>query len=227
MAQRIPEINGAAIVLVGSFNPAIFQPEWFVRQNLLSETEAGAAKINAVVPQICDFETGRFQIQVTTDRFAAVSKADANPAPLRDLVLGTFFILEHTPVTAVGLNRQMHFAIGSEEDWHRLGDTLAPKDGWYKILPGRPGMRSLTIQTQMHEGRPEDPKLTIKVEPSLQVKFGVYFETNEHYAAPKGDMKFVLDTLRGRWEESYNYAAKIADHILDWGSRQGTDGGRG
>lgn len=218
MPERIPEINGAAIVLAGSFNPVIFQPEWFVRQNLLPETEGGAAQINALVPQICDFVTGRFQIQVTTNRFVAVSKPESNPATLRDLVLGTFYILEHTPVIALGLNRQMHFSPGSEEAWHRFGDTLAPKDAWYKILPGRPGMRSLSIQTDMRPGEADSPKLTVKVEPSVQVKFGVYFDTNENYPAPKTKpMESLMEILRGRWEDSYNYAAKIADTILSWG----------
>lgn len=179
MVQVIPQVNGASIVLAGSFNPTIFQPQWFARQNLLPQAEADAAKILVLVPQICDFETERFRVQVTTERFAAFSKPDANPVPLRDLVLGTFFILEHTPVTAIGLNRHMHFELGTVEQWHALGDRLVPKEPWRDILKtGRPGMRTLVIEGMMDGSEdPAGPKLTVKVEPSVQVKYGAFFET--------------------------------------------------
>lgn len=209
-------------MLVGSFNPTIFQPQWFARQNLLSQAEADAAKILVLVPQICDFETERFRVQVTTERFAAFSKPDTNPVPLRDLVLGTFFILEHTPVTAIGLNRHMHFQLETVEQWHALGDKLAPKEPWRSILKtGRPGMRVLVIEGMMDGSDGSDdplgPKLTVKVEPSVQVKHGAFFEINEHYPAAKNDaMKSIMETLKTRWEDAYNYAAEISDYILRW-----------
>jgi hypothetical protein len=136
MAQQIPEISGSIIVLVGSFNPKIFQPEWFARHELLPQGEADAAEIKLIVPQVCHFETERFIVQVTEQQFLAATKPNANSAPLRDLVQGAFFILEHTPVSAMGLNSAMHFATGGEEHWHRIGDKLAPKDMWNEVLEG-------------------------------------------------------------------------------------------
>jgi hypothetical protein len=38
------------VVLVGSFNPAIFQPEWFVRQKLISADTAW--KVGVVSPDV-------------------------------------------------------------------------------------------------------------------------------------------------------------------------------
>jgi len=78
MPDYIPEISGGSIVLLGTFNPTIFQPEWLVRQH---------------------FETEKYVLQVTNEKFVAASKPNASSAPLRDLVHGAFFILEHTPVT--------------------------------------------------------------------------------------------------------------------------------
>ena len=109
MARHVLEVNSASVVLAGSFNPTIFQPQWFVRQNLLPAEECEKAEIKIIAPQVCEFHTERFVIQVTTERFAVLSKPDANPAPIRDLVAGTFFTLEHTPLKALGLNRDMHF----------------------------------------------------------------------------------------------------------------------
>src|SRR5260370_4719802 len=164
MADLIPEISGATVVLVGSFNPKIFQPEWFARQQLLPQAEADASDIKLIVQQVCHFETERFIMQVTEERFLAATKPNANPAPLRDLVQGAFYILEHTPVTAMGLNYQMHFAMESEKVWHQIGDKLAPKEGWKEGLEGRPGLLSMTILTNKEE--PKSTQFRINIEPS-------------------------------------------------------------
>ncbi len=216
MSERIPEINGASIALTGSFNPKIFQPEWFARQGLLPAEEAEGAQVRAIVPQICQFETERFYVQVTDQQFLAGSKPSTDPAPLPDLVRGTFFILEHTPVTALGLNRQMHFALGSEEEWHRVGDRLAPKDGWNEILGGRPGMLSLIIQTVM----PEGAVFTFRIEPSTQVKNGIYFDANAHFSGlEKDSLNALMEIAHEQWEGTQAYASKVANHILDWASK--------
>jgi hypothetical protein len=210
-----PEATGSSIVLLGSFNPAIFQPQWFVRQGLISESDAENAEIKIISPQISHFETERFVVQVVLERFIVASKPNADAAPLRDLVAGTFFILEHTPVIAMGLNRQMHLAMESEANWHRLGDRLAPKDGWKGILKGQPGMLSLSITTPMEQ--PSGAVLNIKVEPSQRIKFGAYFETNEHYPASKEEpLKDLMKILGDRWEKIPTYASTIVEHILNW-----------
>jgi hypothetical protein len=215
MADRTPEISGASIVLVGSFNPKIFQPEWFARQGLLRNAEAEAADIKIVAPQICHFETESFIVQVTQERFLAASKPNVNSAPLRDLVQGTFFILEHTPVTAMGLNYQMHFAMGSEETWHLIGDRLAPKEGWQDVLEGRPGLLSMTIRTNW--SNPPGTLYHVRVEPSMQVKHGVFFEANEHYPGRESEqLKGLMEILAKRWEEGQVYASRVTDHILAW-----------
>lgn len=213
MPTHNPEISGGSIVLLGSFNPKIFQPEWFGRQNLIPQEEVEQAEIKFINPQYCQFETERFALQVTSERFLAASKGNTDAILLRDLVLGTFFVLEHTPSTAIGLNRHMHFQMASEEAWHRVGDKLAPKDGWSGVIEdGRPGMQSLDILTPKSE--PPGAMMLVRVQPSLKIKPGVYFETNEHY--PAGSLNELLVILRERWEEAQNYARRIAEHILDW-----------
>jgi hypothetical protein len=215
MPERVSEISGASIVLLGSFNPKIFQPQWFARQQLIPQKQADEAEVKIIVPQISNFETEQITMLVTEDRFVVISKPNANPIPLRDLVQGTFFILEHTPVTAMGLNRHMHFPMQSAEAWNQVGDKLAPKDGWIGVLEGRPGMLSLSITAPRKE--PECAQHNVKVEPSGQVSLGVYFETNEHYKAPETDpLRSLMKILNERWEEAQSYALRVAVHILEW-----------
>jgi hypothetical protein len=228
MSQRRPDLAGSQIVLLGSFNPSIFHPSWFARQSLMTDAEtdvsgaSGGAKIQVIHPQVCSFETESFVLSVTTDRFSVGTKPSMPWVPLRDLVLGTFSLLEHTPVTAMGLNRQMHYRMSSEEAWHRLGDRLAPKDGWNGILGGRPGLLTLEILAS----RPDAPDVRVrtKLQPSTKITpHGVYLETNEHYPAPESEpLRALLGLLQERWEESQNYAERIANHIFDWASRDTT-----
>ena len=220
MARHVLEVNSASIVLTGSFNPAIFQPEWFVRQNLMPAQEGEKAEIKVIAPQVCEFHTERFIIQVTGERFAAFSKPAANPAPLRDLVAGTFFILEHTPLKALGLNRDMHFALpsSSEDLWNRVGDTVAPKEIWRKVLHGHIGLRTLLLQAEIPDypdKTQQQQRLNVRLEPSGSVKFGIFIQTNEHHEAPKESPSgYLIDRIRKRWEGAYSYAAEIADYIL-------------
>jgi hypothetical protein len=219
MPVRHPEISSSIVVLLGNFNPKIFQPEWFARQQLISNAEAEAADVKIILPQISHFETDRFGIQVTTDRFSAYTPPSASAAPLRDLVQGTFYVLEHTPVTAMGLNRQMHFPMGSVAQWHSLGDKLAPKDGWSGVLPGRTGLLSMWVQSE-NDTLP-GALFRAKVEPSTTIQNGVFFEINEHYPAPPTDsLKTLIKILNERWEESQAYAEQIANHILSWATTE-------
>ncbi len=214
-----PELSSSSIVLAGAFNPRIFTPAWFSRQNLLSANEADQADTKIVHPEISHFETESFVVHVTTERFTAVTRPSAHWVVLKDLVLGTFYVLEHTPIKAIGLNRMMHFRLGSEEQWHRFGDRVTPKEGWAGILGGRPGMASAEILAEKRDA--PGVKLSVKVQPSVQVRpFGVYFETNEHYETPNEDgLSLALTKLREGWEESQQYANEIADHILNWTER--------
>ena len=206
-------------MLLGAFNPAIFQPEWFARQNLLRDTEAKAADIKMIAPQLCHFETENFIVQVTQERFVTVSKPNVNSALVRDLVHGAFLILEHTPATKMGLNYQMHFAMGSEEAWHLIGDRLAPKEGWRGVLEDRPGLATMTIRAPLVE--PPDALYHVRVEPSTQVKHGVFFETNEEYPGPEGEkLKGLMEILARRWEEARIYASRVTNHILTWAEKR-------
>ncbi|MEO0250328.1 MAG: hypothetical protein ABIN58_12555 [candidate division WOR-3 bacterium] len=180
-AER-PEIKGFSIVLLGDFNPKIFQPAWFSAQGLIREKEYETADIRVVHNEIVDFGLGWCHIQVTRDRF--VAQGDQEPyEALRDLVLGAFKLLSHTPVTKMGINTEAHFRVESEKAWHAFGHLLTPKEIWNEIMSS-PGMRSITLEEgQRRDGRKGYIRVT--VEPSVRVIPGVFFRVNDHYEASK------------------------------------------
>lgn len=216
MSPLKPEIESVGIVLVGSFNPTIFQPAWFAAENLIREEEEQAAKIELIHRQVAIFSLDWLHLQVTDEQFIATTSQSSFYEPLRDLVLGTFRLLRHTPIRMMGLNRDCHFRMPSEEAWHAFGHRLTPKEPWAGILK-EPGMRSLTMEGL----RPDNLKgyIRVRVEPSVRVHLGVFININDHYevedaAIVRGCDK-IIDILDREWQNSLARSAEIVSLLLE------------
>lgn len=173
-----PAVEGVAIVLLGDFNPAIFQPAWFAAQGLLRNEEGIGASIELIRPEIVRFNLEWLQIEVVRDRFAAITVQGFSIETLRDLVVGTFRVLGHTPIRSMGINREVHVKSVSDEDWHTVGDRLAPKEIWRGLLD-KPGMRNLVMEGVRDDGY--SGYIRVYAEPSQRVRPGVFFRVNDHF----------------------------------------------
>ncbi len=208
------EMEGASIVLLGAINPAIFHPSWFHEQGLIAKPDLDSAEVELVTRQLSVMTIGGMRVIVQPEKFQVETSAVNMLGPLRDLVLGAFKVLEHSPVTAMGLNYNAHYKIASKDDWHSIGHRLAPKDIWEHLLD-EPGTRSVIIQGK----RPGSSAkyLQVQVEPSQKVKTAVYVGTNEHYA--NANLQELLETLASQWEASQQFArelsVKLLEHCLD------------
>ena len=114
------EIEGMSAVLVGSFNPAIFHPQWLARHGLVSEAEAEAANIEIVRPELSVFTVGLLRMVVEQVRLRVETTTAEASGPVRDLIIGAMHLLEQTPVSQMGINRAMHFKMPTEETWHAV-----------------------------------------------------------------------------------------------------------
>lgn len=222
------EILSSSIVVVGNFNPAIVSPDWLERNHLIGVGDADTAREGSqnrsmiVSNQVTSFETDWFALQVLNNRFALTSKSPLSPA-FKDLAVGIFQLVPHTPVSAVGLNFMGHFKLVGEDDYHRVGDALAPKDIWKRLYSNESaGLADLTIRIQRWtRGEPlktKDEK-RIAVQPSNKIQFGVYLSYNDHH-----DVSTVEDNLRpaeriaividNQWEPSWRDAERVFDGVL-------------
>jgi hypothetical protein len=210
------EIQGLSIVLRGHFNPAIFHPSWFAAQNLIRNQEAEAADIELVHPNAAIFKAEWLQVRVLQDRLQVITTQEPYYEALRDLVIGVFDLLGHTPLRVMGINRDFHYRLESEKVWDAVGNRLAPKQNWENIL-GKPGMLSLTMEGKRPDN--QDGYIRVTVEPSPQVAFGVYVRVNDHYQLSSdsetlpGTSKAV-DILTGQWSESMQRGLEIAQKIV-------------
>lgn len=212
-----PSIQGHSIVLVGDFNPKIFQPLWFGSEELLRKREADGANIEIVHPEVVIFTLDWLRLEVTRERFSASTTLEAYDEVVRDLVLGTFKLLRHTPLRKLGINREMHFMIASEDQWHKVGHTLAPKTTWEGLLEN-PGMRAVV----MEEAKRRDGLkgyIRVYVEPSTKIYPGVFLRVNDHFEAE--DPKNVVgadqmtELLENHWSNSYSRSKHIIYTLLE------------
>ena len=134
MSGLTSDLEEISLVLLGSFNPAIFQPAWFARMELMRDEETGEASIEIIRPEIVSFRAGDLSVVVLQNKFQIETTAPEVGTVIRDLVLGSFKILEHTPMSAMGINRNMHFRIKTEAEWHKIGHRLVPEERFDGLL---------------------------------------------------------------------------------------------
>jgi hypothetical protein len=198
--SNVAQIRALTTVLIGDFNPTIFQPAWFAAEGLLTEEEVKTASVNIVHPDVTSFELQWVRFTIERERFVAMSLAQ----PYFDRLVGTvctaFDLLRHTPIRLFGINNEAHYRASSIEKWHALGHKLAPKEFWQPYFK-TPGMQNVTIR---QNPRPDGlgGHVQIAIEPSERVKPGIFISVNdqfqEHDGKPLGAVRTV-ELLREKW----------------------------
>jgi len=122
--EKIRTISRSSVVIIGNFNPAIFHPEWFDRNQVLPPQEvrdiaqAKPIKIDALKNSkvkfigsnvfVSAFETRlslpSYNILINPERFEASTSNGEKRTELCKFVASTFKVLEHIPVTSIGIN---------------------------------------------------------------------------------------------------------------------------
>ena len=214
MALKMEE-DHPSIVIVGGFDPRLLQPHWYRSQMLLGEVEAEQAEIKVVLREVTEWSTDWLFFQATQDRLFAQAKVESAADLLRDFVLGTLQLLDQTVTTAMGLNRSMHFDVGGEESWHRIGHALAPKHLWAPHLKNKPGMRALQIEESVRaDGLPG--KVLVSVQPSQKYAHGVLFDVNNEISNARNEpgTSFFVQTIREHWTRLLGEARAMAEGVL-------------
>lgn len=216
--MRTVELQDRSIMLLGKFNPSIFQPSWFALQHLIGEREAEKAKIVLIHNDVVSFELDWLTVLVTRTNCTFVSTQEPYFEALRDIAAGTFEILKHTPLTHVGLNQRVHCKFDTVEKWHELGHKLAPKELWSDIL-SEPGMRSLTMLQNKRSDKYKG-SISVIVEPSLRINPGVFVAVNDHYDGNTDekiqDSSEIVSIIVDNWHSSNENAKKIIDRIINF-----------
>lgn len=221
----VPEISSMQIVLLGKFNPAIFTPAWFAHNKLLREGLDESAQVQVIHPQIAAFTADWLSLQVTNDQFRAETQ-QAPYARLCELVVRTFSeCLHHTPLTAFGINRNVHFLVSDPEARTRMEKILVPPEPWSPLQEvlgldsGHGGMAAVQVSHRRPKGRREGGQINVTVQPSVLVgegRTGVFVGVNDHFVAdqPEGSAQHLMSVLGAEFNSSRNRSDEIIDHIM-------------
>jgi len=170
--------DGVSIVVGGIFNPAIFSPDWLLREDLIDGSTYTSMTETVLTPDFTSLRVGDIAIQVTREAFqVATSNADEFERA-RDLAVGILRLLSHTPIAVLGINRHFHIKADSDVIWHAIGDAIVPKAAWASVL-NLPGMRSAVLwgaRPDNHAGR-----VQVQIEPSVAIPNGIFVSQNDHY----------------------------------------------
>ncbi len=216
-----------SFVAVGSLNPLIFHPEWFLRHGFITKEETEQAEIEIVHADVCRFKTSWFLLEVVQTRLVLRITNESRADDLRDMICNIFNVLGETPVAAIGLNREMRYSCVNEEVWHLVGNTLAPKDTWLRALPGREekevGMRSVEIELQRSDelkghirvnvfpsNYPPNQEVTFKINDHIQINDPVSFDKS---IQDNPDVK-VSEIVAGQWDIFLKTATDLVDALL-------------
>lgn len=205
-----------SVVLVGKLNPSIFQPTWFAGQQLIGEQDGQEAEINIIHPDIVNFRLNWCNIEITRERFIVTTTQEQAFELIRDLAIGTFRLLAHTPINMLGINTEMHFHMKNADAWHDIGHKLAPKDLFWDDTLKNPGTLAVVIQSE----RPDDynGKIQVDVKPSNKVQYGVSFRVNDHYQTESKEIaigsNYITDILESDWENAEKRANTIINNVI-------------
>ena len=226
-----PEISEVDVVLLGTFNPAIFTPAWFVLHGLLPEGAADSAEVEIVHPLATEFTFDWLHLQATAERFSAET-SQAPHVRVCDLVVRMFMeYLPHTSLKAFGINRRVHFPVRSLADRDRIGRTLAPVEPWGRwgadLGPDgdHGGMTSLTMSQLDPPGRATDGRINVTVGPSNRIgvpRLGVYVGVNDHYPIDETSPTtgHSIWGLKENFDASLKRSDELIDHVMSLAKEQ-------
>jgi len=218
-------LDGVSVVVKGLFNAAIFSPAWLLAEGLIGKSEYGEADVELITREVASFTVGWLRCQVTPDALQLTTTEPEEFERVRDAAVGILNTLSHTPVAALGINREVHLPARDGAHYLAIGDALAPKEFWEPLVD-LPATRTLTIWGQRPDKR--GGRVQIQIESSVRFRQHVFISHNDHFNLLKVDKQpasreeALLETVEPNLQPSAHKGA-IATEILtsEWKSSMG------
>src|SRR5208337_654392 len=226
-----PQVGAASIVALGHFNPLIFGRDWLKDKEIVIGNDFEKLKILIVHSEIVSYEMPWGNFQADRNNFTITTTREPL-VRVHDFFVRCFQFLPETPISAVGINREVHFETASEAARDRVGDVLAPKDFWGDFVQSggqkTGGLRSLIMEQSIQkEGRlaRTDGKfgyVWARVEPSLprDFRYGIFMQVNDHFdlmTPPDrlSDGRAVADLVAEQFERSITNSERLIDRVME------------
>lgn len=147
------------IVFLGSFNPRLFHPSWLEINKVLTQTEANGvlgtgderapldqSSTLIVTQEVSQIVASGLQITVQPNRLQIAALTPDRHSRSFEIAVALKSLLPHTPVTAIGLNRNFILDAESAAAWNKIGHTVVPKEGFWSANGEQPGTAVATVR---------------------------------------------------------------------------------
>jgi hypothetical protein len=213
-------IISSSIVILGNFNPVIFQTEWFSRFKILPEQEIAATLEEKVVsrpspniqivegyktsitPYKTELNFPSFKLLVLPIRFEFSTIIKNCFSELLNSTIKIFELLSHTPINSIGINFDTHLIIDNCDQTLRQLFSASPEKAREAFGESYKVGGKFFISYN-------DSKTEVVVEPSNLIENGVYIRFNFHREIASRNTAELLSVIR----ENYNVDLKNADKI--------------
>lgn len=214
----------ASIVLLGSFNPRIFHPEWLINRQIVDSwnynDEAIICMPDFTQIHLPDSKT----LSVYINRFILESTLASNNLALADLATNIFVKLSETPLEKLGMNYSATIHLRDQESWMNFGKNFAPIPPWKEAClylqseltdnqEKEIGLWSMT----MHFPRPD--KLNGFLRPKIEVASSedrtLTFSINNHVELDQMETSEAMKILSEYWEDSLSIAEQLIENMMN------------
>lgn len=219
------EKKECSIVLVGKFNPGMFHPSWFVKNDIMKpEDEVFSEEQSENYPlmvsnQLTMFRTNSLSIKIDINRFQVLSNKE-DYIDVIDFVCKTLDVLSAYSITAYGFNFSAHYDLQNQDSFKKFGDLLAPKVYWSEFmgesknpekLNGLQSMRMIKFKQN------DDGYDTLEIQGSARLKFGVFMASNDHnnVSDEDNDGENVSLMIKEQFENAFEIMANNQLELID------------
>lgn len=203
------ESSGCTFVLLGNFQPAIFQPKWLATKGLFSESEAEIAEIFAISKNLSIFSVAYIKFECFDNRLVISTPYENRFEVARDLVVGLISLLPDMIVDKLGINFDAQLTDSAKEiDFDLSSAVLKDKLAYesrdteaYELTMRYPPIVKYGAYQQLSIKRSEQYVKTVLV------------TINNHFDLDQQESPgFTLDNVLENWDELYSNSKKIYEH---------------
>ncbi|MDQ3776202.1 MAG: hypothetical protein M3461_18525 [Pseudomonadota bacterium] len=193
---------------MGSMNPAIHHPAWYLAGGSLTPEQSEAISVRGgvvIVPQFARFETDRWRVECLPDRWTIFTLLNDAVDNVVDIACSTFERLRETPISAFGLNYDHSGVLrGGTAPFERLMSTLNLEFyGVRQVAFARAmdpiSFRGVTLRRQLNvvlEVKAEAPAvLHSNVHHDIELAQSGYFDLSPPLRTAYADATFVTNAL--------------------------------
>ena len=214
------------IVVLGNFNPVIFQTEWLRRYKILPEQEIVATLQEKLVAQpspevqvveglltsispsrtLINFPSYQLSVLPVSFKFTTTKKNCSTK--LLDATIKVFELLPHTPVNAIGFNYRAHLEVNNRDLF--LKELFCANSNKVKTVLGQ----DYAVGGKFIVDR-DDHTLHLVAEHSAIIENGLFIVLNYHRKIESRRVEDLLSICRKNYVKNLEEAEVIIRTLLD------------